>query len=69
MAPLKLGYSDGTGSVLQKHLDFYSRRSHHIGAITPELQNQIPAWLIGDAKQVAKAQDAIHSAYQLAIPL
>ncbi|MCD6347388.1 MAG: FAD-dependent oxidoreductase [Bacteroidales bacterium] len=36
MAPVKLGYSDGTGSVLQKHLDFYSRRSHHIGAIIPE---------------------------------
>jgi len=36
MAPIKLGYSDGSGSVLEKHLDFYSRRSHHIGAITPE---------------------------------
>ncbi len=36
MAPVKLGYSDGSGSVLKKHLDFYSKRSHHIGAITPE---------------------------------
>jgi len=36
MAPIKLGYGDGSGAVLQKHLEFYSRRSHHIGAITPE---------------------------------
>ena len=36
MAPVKLGYSDGTGVVTQKHLDFYSIRSRHIGAIALE---------------------------------
>ena len=36
MAPVKLGYSDGTGVVTQKHLDFYSVRSRHIGAMSLE---------------------------------
>lgn len=36
MAPIKLGYSDGTGVVTEKHLQFYNRRNKHIGAITPE---------------------------------
>ena len=36
MAPVKLGYSDGTGVVTQRHLDFYGSRSKHIGAITLE---------------------------------
>jgi len=36
LAPVKLGYSDGTGLVKEKHLQFYKRRSKHIGAITPE---------------------------------
>ncbi len=36
MAPVKLGYSDGSGTVTQKHLDFYNDRSKHIGAITLE---------------------------------
>ena len=36
LAPLKLGYSDGTGVVTQKHLDFYRDRNKYIGAITPE---------------------------------
>jgi 2,4-dienoyl-CoA reductase-like NADH-dependent reductase (Old Yellow Enzyme family)/thioredoxin reductase len=33
---MKLGYSDGTGVVIQKHLDFYEERNKYIGAITPE---------------------------------
>jgi len=36
MAPIKLGYSDKTGNVNQKHLDFYDLRSRHIGAVTLE---------------------------------
>ncbi len=36
MAPVKLGYSDGTGVVTDKHIRFYEQRSHHIGAIIPE---------------------------------
>lgn len=36
LAPLKLGYSDGSGKITQKHLNFYAARSRHIGAVTPE---------------------------------
>ena len=36
MAPVKLGYSDGTGVVTQKHLDFYEPRSKHAGAVALE---------------------------------
>jgi 2,4-dienoyl-CoA reductase (NADPH2) len=36
LAPIKLGYSDGTGVVTDRYLKFYSRRSQHIGAIIPE---------------------------------
>ena len=36
MAPVKLGYSDGTGIVTEKHMNFYRKRSKHIGAITIE---------------------------------
>ncbi len=36
MAPIKLGYADGTGEINQKHLKFYAERSKYIGAITPE---------------------------------
>jgi len=36
MAPIKLGYSDGTGEINQKHIDFYAKRSKYIGAITLE---------------------------------
>ena len=36
MPPIKLGYSEGDGLVNQKHIDFYKRRSKHIGAITLE---------------------------------
>jgi 2,4-dienoyl-CoA reductase (NADPH2) len=35
-APIKLGYSDGTGIVTSRHLDFYRRRGKHIGAVTIE---------------------------------
>ncbi|GAH75352.1 unnamed protein product, partial [marine sediment metagenome] len=35
-APIKLGYSDATGIITEKHLDFYRRRSKHIGAVTLE---------------------------------
>jgi 2,4-dienoyl-CoA reductase-like NADH-dependent reductase (Old Yellow Enzyme family) len=33
-APIKLGYSDNTGVVKQKHLDFYDERSKYLGAVT-----------------------------------
>ena len=36
MAPVKLGYSDGSGVVTQRHLDFYNKRSKHIGAVALE---------------------------------
>ena len=36
LPPLKLGYSDGSGIVNQKHLHFYEERSKDIGAITFE---------------------------------
>lgn len=34
--PIKLGYSDNTGVVMQKHLDFYNDRSKYLGAVTVE---------------------------------
>jgi 2,4-dienoyl-CoA reductase-like NADH-dependent reductase (Old Yellow Enzyme family)/thioredoxin reductase len=36
MAPIKLGYSDGTGVITQRHLDFYAERNEYIGAVIPE---------------------------------
>ncbi len=36
MALVKLGYSDGTGVVTQRHIDFYGPRSKHVGAVTLE---------------------------------
>ena len=35
-APVKTGYSDGTGMVTPRHLEFYRRRSLHVGAVIPE---------------------------------
>ncbi|MEN8191364.1 MAG: NAD(P)/FAD-dependent oxidoreductase [Bacteroidota bacterium] len=36
LAPVKLGYSDKTGVITDRHLSFYDLRSKHIGAVTPE---------------------------------
>lgn len=36
LAPVKLGYSDKTGVITDRHLNFYDLRSKHIGAIDPE---------------------------------
>lgn len=36
LAPIKTGYSDSTGFITEKHLDFYKSRSEFIGAVTPE---------------------------------
>ena len=36
LAPLKLGYSDGRGMITDRHVDFYTRRSAHLGAISLE---------------------------------
>ncbi len=36
MAPIKTGYSDGTGIVTDKHLAFYGERAASLGALTPE---------------------------------
>lgn len=30
-APIKTGYSDGTGVVTERHLAFYRERSRHVG--------------------------------------
>lgn len=35
-APIKTGYSDGSGVVTEKHLAFYKRRSQYLGGIIPE---------------------------------
>ena len=35
-APVKTGYGTGDGKVTDRHLAFYSRRSHHVGAVIPE---------------------------------
>ena len=35
-APIKTGYSDKTGVITEKHLNFYETRSKFIGAVTPE---------------------------------
>jgi 2,4-dienoyl-CoA reductase-like NADH-dependent reductase (Old Yellow Enzyme family)/thioredoxin reductase len=35
-APIKTGYSDGSGCVKDRHLAFYLERSHHVGAVIPE---------------------------------
>jgi len=36
MATVKLGYTVGDGKVNEKHLDFYSKRSNHVGAVILE---------------------------------
>lgn len=36
MAPVKTGYSDKTGIITEKHMEFYTSRGKHIGALTPE---------------------------------
>lgn len=36
MAPVKLGYSDKTGVVTDRHLNYYNLRSKHIGAVNLE---------------------------------
>ncbi len=35
-APIKTGYSNGSGVVTDRHLAFYKRRSQYLGAIIPE---------------------------------
>lgn len=35
-APVKTGYSDDSGIIKQKHLDFYHERSKEVAAVTPE---------------------------------
>ena len=35
-APIKTGYSDGSGCVTDRHLNFYLERSRHVGAVIPE---------------------------------
>jgi len=35
-APVKTGYSDNTGIITEKHVNFYLARSKHIGAVTLE---------------------------------
>jgi len=36
MSPVKTGYSDGTGIITKKHMQFYQDRSKYLGAITLE---------------------------------
>jgi len=35
-APVKTGFSDGSGKVTAKHISFYTARAQYMGAITPE---------------------------------
>lgn len=35
-APIKTGYSDNTGVIAERHLNFYEKRSKYIGAVTLE---------------------------------
>lgn len=35
-APIKIGYSDESGFINEKHLAFYKRRSQYLGAVIPE---------------------------------
>jgi len=35
-APVKTGYSDGSGMITQSHVKFYAVRSKDVGAITLE---------------------------------
>lgn len=35
-APIKTGYSNGSGVVTERHLAFYKRRSQYLGAVIPE---------------------------------
>lgn len=35
-APIKTGYSNGSGIVTERHLAFYKRRSKYLGAVIPE---------------------------------
>ena len=35
-APIKTGYSDGTGKITNNHLKFYEIRSDYLGAVIPE---------------------------------
>lgn len=35
-APIKTGYSDGSGAVTDRHLAFYKRRARYLGAVIPE---------------------------------
>ena len=35
-APIKTGYSDGSGIVTEKHLSFYRSRAKYLGAVIPE---------------------------------
>jgi 2,4-dienoyl-CoA reductase (NADPH2) len=35
-APIKTGYSDGSGRVTERHLAFYRERARHVGAVIPE---------------------------------
>jgi len=70
-APIKLGYSDGTGIVTNRHLDFYRRRSKHIGAVTIEPfymesgLRELPTQLVIDDEDkidgLKKLTDVIHA--------
>lgn len=35
-APIKTGYSDGSGGITERHLAFYRRRARYLGAVIPE---------------------------------
>ena len=35
-APIKTGYSDGSGVITERHLAYYEKRSRYMGAIIPE---------------------------------
>ncbi|POZ92446.1 FAD-dependent oxidoreductase [Petrotoga halophila] len=47
MSTVKTGYSDGSGIVTEKHLNFYKRRANDVGAIIPE-----PFYLASNLREI-----------------
>ncbi len=76
-APIKTGYSDGSGIVTERHLAFYDARSRHIGAVIPEpfymdkSLREIPTQMGIDSDDkiegLKKLTDAIHKSGAKAI--
>jgi len=65
-------YADKNGKSIQFNdvdLIVVSAGMKSFNPLMDELENYIPVYIVGDAKKVGKAQDAIHGAYEQAINL